>query len=329
MHENFYNLVARLKSESIPFVTATVVRSQAPSSGKAGDKAVITRDGTVTGWVGGGCVQGIVLNEAKAAMRDGKPRLVRVSPEPVENPESGIISYKMTCHSGGTIDVYIEPQLPNPQLIIIGKSIIGRSLIKVARALDYNISLLAQEATRDQFPQVDQVVPEINLESINVGPNTYIVVATQGDQDEKCIRAAIDSEASYVAFIASRRKRDGVYLSLLSKGVEQKKLDAIKSPAGLDINAKTSDEVAISILAEIIQTHHGHSIDFSKLESENSDIYINPVCGIEVSKTKALHILEHKEEKVYFCCDGCKILFEKDPDKYFGKTPEVIGMPEI
>lgn len=329
MHENFYKLVARLKSESTPFVTATVVRSQAPSSGKAGDKAIITHDGTVTGWVGGGCVQGIVLNEAKAALRDGKPRLVRVSPEPVDNPESGIISYKMTCHSGGTVDVYIEPQLPNPQLIIIGKSIIGRSLIKVAKAMDYNISLLAKEATADQFPQVDLVVPEINLDAVSIGPNTFIVVATQGDQDEVCIRAAIESEASYVAFIASRRKRDAVYLSLKSKGVGQEKLDTIKSPAGLDINAKTSDEVAISILAEIIQTHHARTTYFDKEELTDSDVYINPVCGIEVSKSKALHILEHKGEKVYFCCDGCKILFEKDPDRYFGKTPEVIGMPEI
>ena len=327
MHDNFYKLATKLKSEGRPFSTATVVRSQAPSSGKTGDKAIIQNDGKVTGWIGGGCVHGIILQEAKQALIDGKPRLVRVSPDPDSNQEPGIISYKMTCHSGGTIDVYVEPHLPNPQLIVIGKSIIGRSVMKTAKAMEYHVTLVAQEATEDQFPHVDHIISELNLHNVDIGPRTYIIVASQGDQDENCLQTAIQSQASYIAFIASRRKRDAVFQNLINQGIARELLDEIKSPAGLDINAKTSDEVAISILAEIIQVHRSVGQKFKAISSTDSDIYINPVCGIEVSKRKALHTIEYKGENVYFCCDGCKIMFEKDPDKYFGKTPEVVGMP--
>jgi xanthine dehydrogenase accessory factor len=320
MFDVFIQKVEEYRRQNEPFATAIVVRREAPSSGKAGDKAVINKYGEIYGWIGGGCTKSIILNEAEKAMKDGKPRFVRVSPDDTENAE-GITAYRMTCHSGGAVDVFIEPVLPRPHLVVLGKSAIARALVKLAKSIDYRVTAVAADAGIDTFEEVDELHTKMELQGVRVGPRTFFVVATQGEEDEKALLATLSEDRPYIAFVASRRKRDVLFDYLKSEGIPEERLSAVHTPAGLDIQAKLPEEVAISILAEVIQTLRTSDIEFTTFHRERTatgkdQMYINPVCGIPVDPASAKHVLEYGKEKVYFCCDGCKISFEKDPGKY-------------
>ena len=159
------------------FAIATVVRYEAPISGKAGDKAIIFADGEVWGWIGGGCARPAVVKEALKALQDGRPRLVHISPSAAE--EEGIVAYNMTCHSGGTLDVYIEPVLPKPHILILGRSPVGQTLARLAKVINYTVSVAAPEANQENYPEVDRVQPDLDLKDLKVGPHTFVVVSTQ------------------------------------------------------------------------------------------------------------------------------------------------------
>lgn len=322
-----YNL---LRQRNELFATATVVWREAPSSGKAGDRAIISSSGEVWGWVGGGCTKGIVLKEASAAMQEGRPRLVRVSPDPDVAPQQGIKEYKMTCQSGGSVDLFIEPVMPSTHLIIMGKSAIAQALATTAKLLDYRVTVMAMGIPEGAFPGVDEVKMAFNFSKTPVNRHTFVVVATQGEQDEMALKAALKVSVPYLAFVASRKKRDSVFAYLQSAGVNQTELAAIKTPAGIDIKAKTPNEVAISILAEIIQTVRSEPRQPDMLENLTGQekFYINPVCQIPVDKTAPKHVVEYKGEKVYFCCDGCKVKFDAEPAKYIrsDSAPNVLAL---
>src|SRR5262249_42695840 len=160
-----------------------VVRYQAPISGKPGDKAIITAEGKMWGWIGGGCVQPVAVNAALQALVDGKPRLIRISPS--SSPANGIVSYDMTCHSGGTLDSFIEPVLPKPQLVILGRAPIAQTLAKLAKIMNYAVSVAAADAQRESFPDADMLEANLDLSPIKITPQTFIVVSTQGEGDEE------------------------------------------------------------------------------------------------------------------------------------------------
>lgn len=310
-----YNL---LRQRNELFATATVVWREAPSSGKAGDRAIISSQGDVWGWVGGGCTKGIVLKEASAAMQEGRPRLVRVSPDPDVTPQQGIKEYKMTCQSGGSVDLFIEPIVPKTHLIIMGKSAIAQALATAAQFLDYRVTVMAMSVPEGTFAGVDELKIAFSFSKIPVNKHTFVVVATQGEQDEMALKAALKVHLPYLAFVASRKKRASVFDYLRSAGIAENDLARIKTPAGIDIQAKTPGEVAISILAEIIQTVRSQPIqaDLTENLTGQDKFYINPVCNIPVDKTSAKHIVDYKGTNVYFCCDGCKVKFEADPAIY-------------
>jgi len=305
--------------EKAPYAVAMVVNRVAPSSGKPGDKALILPDGTMKGWIGGGCTRGIVLKEALLAIQQGKPRLVNISPG-AENDYTrhGVVTYNMTCQSGGSVDVYIEPVLPKPHILILGKSHIGMALSKLSKAAGYSVTVLGPGADKITFPEADKVIDsgQVNKESIT--SKTFIVVCTQGENDDQMLKQAIESGASYLSFVSSMRKANSIYNSLKKQGIKVEDLARIKTPAGLNINAKLPEEVAISILAEIISKLREEKSEIGKPESTlNLDEYfINPVCNIPVQKSTAKHVLKHKGKDYYFCCDGCKVSFEKEPEKY-------------
>lgn len=326
MFDQFISKAEELRKANEPFATAMVVRREKPSSGKAGDKAIINQYGELFGWIGGGCTKSIILSEAEKAMRDGKPRFIRVSPGAEQEELEGVVSYTMTCHSGGTVDVFIEPVLPKPHIVIMGKSAIARALAKVSKALDYRVSAQAPGALPDTFEKVDELHTHFDLSTIRFSPQTFIIVATQGEQDEQALSQALSVDRPYVAFIASRKKRDVLFDYLLSTGVPEERVQAVHAPAGIDIQAKRPEEVAISILAEIIQNLRTSETEFVSFdqhrteESERPPMYINPVCNIPVDPLTAKHVIEYKGESVYFCCDGCKASFEKEPEKYMAKV---------
>jgi xanthine dehydrogenase accessory factor len=193
MFDRFLNKAAELLAKGEPFVTATVVRFQAPISGKPGDKAIIFADGRMWGWIGGGCAQPVVIKEALKALADGKPRLVRISPSAA--PEDGIVDYSMTCHSGGTLDIYIEPVLPKPHLLILGRSPIAQTLARLGKAIHYRVSVAAAGADREQFPDVDHLQADLNLDGAKISPETFVVVSTQGESDEEALQQAAGTNA--------------------------------------------------------------------------------------------------------------------------------------
>lgn len=315
MFDEFLKKADELVAIGESFAVATVVRYEAPISGKPGDKAIIFADGEVWGWIGGGCAKPAVVKEALKAMKDGRPRLVRVSPETSE--EEGIVAYNMTCHSGGTLDVYIEPVLPKPHVLIMGRSPVGKALARLAKAISYTVSVASPEVNAENFPKVDRLQANLSLSDLKVGPKTLIVVSTQGECDEEALENALRTDACYVAFVASKAKAAKVLQYLGEKGMSEKRLSQVKAPAGMNIGARSPEEIAVSILAEIIQV----SKDKSKREIPTSvpveqKEAIDPICGMKVNIDAVKHKSDYDGKVYYFCCAGCKLKFDREPDIY-------------
>jgi xanthine dehydrogenase accessory factor len=258
-HVEVMDLVARLKAAEQAFVLATVVRTVSVTAAKAGAKAIIRPDGTiVAGWIGGGCARGAVLKAARDALADGAPRMVSVQPEnlltelgvkPGENRD-GVRFAQNMCPSKGTMDVFVEPVLPHPSLVILGASPVAMSLATQARQLGYHVTLAAPSADLVDTPDADALIDSFELGELHQA-RRFVVVSTQGKGDEAALRAALATEAAYHAFVGSRRKMAALREKLIAEGVEPEALDRIKAPAGLDLGAITPDEIAMSILAEI------------------------------------------------------------------------------
>ncbi len=314
------------------FAIAQVVDRIAPSSGKVGDKALILETGELIGWIGGGCVRGIVIKEAMDVIKSKRYRRVRISPEGGSRSTATYKEYVMSCQSKGTLEVMIEPVVPQPELIVIGKSNIARKLVQMASAADFRVSVMATDADVQMFPSANSVADAVDFRPFKSLTNTYIIVTTQGEDDELSVKKALETSVNYVGFVASKKKSEDIKEYLSQEGISVNRIDQLRSPVGLDINAKLASEVAISILAEVIDHFRkGNAADNMPVHEKEAaletsatpaedkfaeDYYINPVCNVPVSKKNPKHIVEYAGEKVYFCCDGCKVSFEADPAKY-------------
>lgn len=252
MYNIFFDKAGELHEAGVPFALATVVRFEAPHSGKPGDKAIIKADGTIEGWIGGGCTQPVVIKEAKKALQDGNPRLIRIA-SVSDIKKNGMVVYPMTCHSGGELDVFIEPIYPKPHMVILGHSVVAQTLCRLARAIHYRVTVCAPEADIPLELDANVLQKDWDLSSIKPTPHTFVVVATQGEGDEFALREVLRGEWSYVAFVASRKKAGVVLNTLRGDELDHSKIDAIRVPAGLNINARLPEEIAVSILAEVIQ----------------------------------------------------------------------------
>jgi len=258
-HVEVMDLVARLKAAEETFVLATVVRTVSVTAAKAGAKAIIRLDGTiVAGWIGGGCARGAVLKAAREALADGEPRMVSVQPEdllaelgvkPGENRD-GVRFAQNMCPSKGTMDVFVEPVLPHPSLIVLGGSPVALSLAAQARQLGYHVTLAAPASDLTNTPDADALIDGFALGRLHEA-RRFIVVSTQGKGDEAALRTAASTDAAYHAFVGSRRKMAALRDKLIGEGIAASALDRIKAPAGLDLGAITPEEIAMSILAEI------------------------------------------------------------------------------
>ena len=258
-HVEVMDLVAQLKAAEQTFVLATVVRTVSVTAAKAGAKAIIRPDGTiVAGWIGGGCARGAVLKAARDALADGEPRMVSVQPEnllaelgvkPGENRD-GVRFAQNMCPSKGTMDVFVEPVLPHPSLIVLGGSPVALSLAAQARQLGYHVTLAAPASDLTNTPGADALIDGFALGRLHEA-RRFIVVSTQGKGDEAALRTAASTDAAYHAFVGSRRKMAALRDKLIGEGIAASALDRIKAPAGLDLGAITPEEIAMSILAEI------------------------------------------------------------------------------
>ena len=263
--DDILDIVSTRKLAGAPFALATVVRTVAATAAKAGAKAVILPDGTISeGWIGGGCARAAVLKAARDAMADGKSRLVSVQPpdtldgqgRKAGEEEGGVRFAKNMCPSQGTMDIFVEPILPRPQVVVCGSSPVAVAVADLARRSGFAVTVCAPAAEQQAFADADRRIEGFAL-PVEETASRYVVVSTQGRGDEAALAAALAADVDYLAFVGSRKKAGALKAALAERGVTQELLSKVKAPAGLDLGAITPDEIAISILAEIVAARRG------------------------------------------------------------------------
>lgn len=317
-HFNWIQRLAELEKEGKPFAIATVIDTVAPTSAKPMAKAIITLDGKLEGWVGGGCSQDIIIDEALKCISTGKSVLIRLSPNDKDDATHMFKKkFLMTCESEGTLEFHIEPILPMKKMIIYGTTPSAETLANMGKLLNYNVLVMGKNVS--ELSLSNGINTQTEFKSINDA--SYAIVATQGKGDIQALQLAIASGTDKLALIASKRKGDKLMNHLLKKGANKNDLKKIKYPAGLDIGAVTPQEIATSIMAEIIQISRPELeeelvMDFMHIkESHKKD----PICGMNVNTKNAEYQSEYRGEKYYFCCSGCLEKFESEPVDYVKK----------
>jgi xanthine dehydrogenase accessory factor len=323
MFNEFLNKANELIAKSEAFAVAMVVRYEAPISGKPGDKAIIFANGEVWGWIGGGCAQPAVVREALKSLEDGQSRLVRISPS--SSAEEGVVDYTMTCHSGGALDIYIEPVLPKPLIVILGRSLVAQTLARLGKAIHYTVSVAAPKADRESFPDADSVRSEFDLQWLPVTSRTFLVVSTQGEGDDEALEKALETQANYVTLVASKAKAAKILGSLRERGVPAERLKQVRAPAGLKFRASSPEEIAVSILAEIVQLNATRAVP-PKTKAAlpvSTQEAKDPICGMTIDRNAAKYKSEVDGRWFYFCCAGCKQKFDKQSEKYLLDAPSL------
>jgi xanthine dehydrogenase accessory factor len=276
--------ISAMKATGERFALATVVRTVAATAAKAGAKAVILPDGTISeGWIGGGCARAAVLKAARDALADGKARLVSVQPPDVLQEQgisagderAGIRFAKNMCPSEGTMDIFVEPVLPRPQVVVFGSSPVAVAVARLGQQLGFMVTACAPAAEQESFSEADRRIEGYALPVDDAGAR-FVVVSTQGRGDEAALQAALAVEADYVAFVGSRKKAASLVVALEQRGVAPERLAKLKAPAGLDLGAITPDEIAVSILAEIITVHRRGQARAALSAKSSSDAMPNP-----------------------------------------------------
>jgi xanthine dehydrogenase accessory factor len=293
MEPDLLALAVELGRRGEPFAMATVVRCERPTSVKPGAKAIVHADGTLSGWIGGACAEPTVVREALAALRDGQPRLLSLVGEGGQSPgrTEGVVQYPMTCHSGGTLEIYVEPFLPRPALVLLGHGPVLDTLAALGRAAQFDVTVVDAAALGQSA-------------SLALTAHTFVVVATHGTADEEALAQALASDAVYVSLVASRRRAAAVVERLTRRGLAPERLGALKAPAGLDIGAVTPEEIAISIMAEIVQLRRSAKVMGAEPAAPSEAV--DPICGMLVDVAGARYRSAMPTGTVYFCCSSCK-----------------------
>ncbi len=331
MHAELLQRAADLARREEPFVLAVVVRRQPASSAQAGDMALVTAAGEFHGWLGGSCTQPTVVREAHRALADGQPRLLALTPDPAA-PEwaarRGVAVFPMTCHSGGSVEIYLEPVLPAARLAVFGVSPTARALVRLAKAMGYSVAAVGAAAADDPglFPDADQVLAAAAaLPARSLAP-VFAVVATMGEGDEEAIREALSLAPAYLGVVASAKRFAQMLPSLRAAGVSEAALAAIRSPAGVAIGARLPEEIALSVLAEIVERRRAapaaaaQEADVHTGETVEPIDAIDPVCGMTVEIAGARHTAEHAGATYSFCCAGCRERFLAAPERFLGSS---------
>jgi len=296
MSDDLLAVAADLQRRGEPFALATVVRCERPTSTKPGAKALIRDDGTVSGWVGGACAEPTVVREAMNALRDGRPRLLGLVGEGGRGPSrtEGIVDYPMTCHSGGTLEIYVEPYLPKPLLVLVGHGPVIDALSTLGRGADYAVVVTTGGPAE--------------LGQLRLTPRASVVVATHADTDEDVLTHVLTTDAGYVSLVASRRRAALILDRLKTRGVPAERLGRLKAPAGIDIGATEPAEIAVSILAEIIQHRRSGKPEPATADSMEAT---DPICGMVVDVASARYRSHVGDRTVYFCCRACRETFDR------------------
>jgi xanthine dehydrogenase accessory factor len=320
-----------------PYAMATVVAVRRPTSARPGARGLIHPDGSIEGFVGGSCARPLVVREALRALADGQPRLLRISKEPPSESRraDGIVDEVMTCHSGGTLEIYVEPHLPAPSLWVAGTTPIAAALAELGVAMGFDVTVMDPVADPSTLPDGVRAVVGDDLGSLPSPPaGPYVVVATQGVWDEEAIASALRLDVAYVGLVASPTRAAAVRSWLLDEGIEPDRVLAVRAPAGLDLGAESAAEVALSILAELVQVRHGRAAFVAApgpailagaaatasepVPAFDDIVLLDPVCGMTVERADARHLAEHGGVVYAFCSIGCRSRFVREPTAYIG-----------
>jgi len=293
-----------LSSAGESFALATVVWRKAPSSGHHGARAIVTASGEVTGWVGGACAEPVLVREALTAIDEGRPRLIWLGQahelEAMHVP-NGVITVPISCQSEGALQIYIEPCQIAPNLVVVGRSPMAYTLSEMARLLDWNVDL----------------VDGADFGASSVNGNSVVVVATQGHGDEDVLTTALAAEPLYIGVVASARRGDALRGYLRDVGHQAAVVDALQIPAGLDLGHTTHREVAVAVLAELVERRaRGEFTPKALAAQPRAEYVIDPVCGMSVAAEDSNRPFEHEGQTYYFCCPGCRYVFKENPAKY-------------
>jgi xanthine dehydrogenase accessory factor len=320
MRPELLKLAARFAEREERFAIVTVVRREPPSSAHVGDVALVTERGEYHGWTGGGCTRSSVLLEAMRAIADGKPRLLSLSPEPEGGKRPGVVFLPMTCDSGGTVEIYVEPVLPAARLFLFGSSPAARVLSRIAHAMGYRVDVVDPDADEGAFPDA-RVQRSLAQDALPRG--AHVLVATMGDRDIEAIEAALARSPAYIGVIASAKRYALLRDALLAKGVSREALERVAAPAGLDIGARTPEEIALSIMAQIVERRRSMPQAQGAPVKEAPREAVDPVCGMSVSVAGARHTAEVLGTTYYFCCAGCRATFLAEPARFLGASKAV------
>jgi xanthine dehydrogenase accessory factor len=251
----------RLQQQGQPYALVSVLRVQPPASARPGDKAVVTADGIACGWIGGGCAQPAVLKTVRQALADGRARMIRIAPsdDGAVRELGDVLEFGMACHSGGTIELFVDPVLPRATLVVVGDSPVAVALAALAPRVGFDVRVVAHGADASRFADATEVIGDDTAAAVaeRVAPGAFVVVATQGRRDVQGLRAALALQARTVWFVASAKKAQVLRASLVETGADAQAVAAIVAPAGQPIGAQTPEEIALSVLAAVVAARRG------------------------------------------------------------------------
>jgi xanthine dehydrogenase accessory factor len=304
-----------------PFVLASVLWRRGPSSGREGSQALILGDGTIRGWLGGACAEPTVVTEALACLADGAPRrLLLGSAEGEEAAPAllpdGVRTVPMACESEGAMEVHLEPNLPAPQVVVVGRSPAVDALAAMVEAIGWVPVILDDGGTADDHTRPDLVRTKLDLDGLVVDEATAVVVATQGHYDDLALEATLATAAGYVGLVASQARAEAVREHLRERGVAEHDLDRVVAPAGLDLGPLPNAEIAVAVLADLVRRRAAGGLTVAAARLDAGAEAVDPVCGMTVLIADAHYHLVHDGVDHYFCSPGCLRAFRADPSRY-------------
>jgi len=300
-------LAQTLNERDEPYAMVTVVRVAPPTSAYVGAQAIVTGEGALFGWIGGGCAKDVVVAGAREAIASGEPKLLRIANDDAL-PELGIEQHAMACASNGTIELFIQPYSTRISLCILGDTPAANDARFFAQRLGIRLVSAPEEAR-------------------------VVLISTQGTGDAEALETALRSSAPHVLMIASKRKADKLRELMRMRGIDAARLDRLQAPAGPDAGARTPGEIALVAMTGVLAALRGRSPGELPVETaelamrappqpgaaagvETADTFINPVCGVPVSTKTPKHVEVFDDDIYYFCCDGCWVTFRENPAKY-------------
>ena len=336
MNRDLLRRASQLLDEGCPYVVATIVRCERPTSGKPGNTAIVTSDGVMHGWIGGSCTQSEVVRHALEALEAAKPRLLACGA--LGERPGDLVHVPMSCSSGGKVEIHINPVLPPPVLLVAGASPVGHALLRLGAAAGY-ATVAAAPADAAMTEASGSTVEDLARAAGQYadrppGARLFAVVATMGESDEHALAHLVGARPDYLGVVASHKRMEEVRSVLSAQGVPGRELDSVRGPAGLDIGASTPEEIAVSILAEFVERGARsvrvaagdadpppaadtgeEAADSPAGHSGAAGWAIDPVCGMTVSVAGSPASV-FRDKAVYFCCEGCRSRFEAAPERY-------------